>query len=227
MLRLYYNAIFLAMVTFAVGAWGDLVGIRQRSSLLSVQRFMLLRLTKDYRTTSTVALQVVSGTLPLDLEVVKRRAFYLYKKQGLRNILGLDLRTCCKAVALRLILQEVQARWEQRWLTSTQALITRVLPLCHYLTQCLTGHGDFRAKLHALGLGDSPLCRCGRLDTVQHAILDCHYFMDLRMDLQRAAHLAGHRRPPDLHLLVSEDVYPHLASFATDMLIRKKSPDWG
>lgn len=34
-------------------------------------------------------------------------------------------------------------------------------------------------------------------------------------------------RQPELKLLVSEDIYPHLATFAKDMLIHKKSAEWG
>lgn len=93
-LSTYYDSIFLPTITFAAGSWGDQVGVRQRHSSLTIQRFMLLRITKAYRTTSTEALQVVAGIMPLDLEIVKIRATFLYKKKGIRDVVGLDLRTC-------------------------------------------------------------------------------------------------------------------------------------
>lgn len=79
MLHLYYCSIFLPTLTYAVGAWSDLVGVRQKNSLFSIQRFMLIRLTKAYRTTSTEALQISASILPLDFELVKRRAIYIRK----------------------------------------------------------------------------------------------------------------------------------------------------
>lgn len=82
MLRLYYDSIFLPMITFAVGAWGDLVGVRQKDSLLTTQRFMLIRVTKVYRTTSTEALQVTAGILPLDLESSRDEPFSFIRRMA-------------------------------------------------------------------------------------------------------------------------------------------------
>ena len=67
-LRLYYKSIFLAMATYAAGAWGDKVDSHGVRSLNSAQRQVLLRVTKAYRTTSTVGLQVLAGVRALDID---------------------------------------------------------------------------------------------------------------------------------------------------------------
>lgn len=42
----------------------------------------------------------------------------------------------------------------------------------HYLSQMLTGHGDFYGKLHSFKLVPSSNCRCGNgSETVQHVLL--------------------------------------------------------
>ncbi|KAL6253909.1 hypothetical protein P5V15_015734 [Pogonomyrmex californicus] len=46
-------------------------------------------------------------------------------------------------------------------------LAMRSLEANHYITQALTGHGNFRARLNALGLASDDACPCGSPDTVQ------------------------------------------------------------
>ncbi|GBN38150.1 Putative protein in type-1 retrotransposable element R1DM [Araneus ventricosus] len=51
------------------GAWGNRLALKKlRDLLCSIQRRPLLKLTQAYRTTSTEALQVLAGVLPLDLK---------------------------------------------------------------------------------------------------------------------------------------------------------------
>lgn len=124
-MRHYYGSIFVPTIAYAVGAWGDRVGCRTERQILSIQRFMLLRTNKAYRTVSTEALQVIAGLLPLDLELRQRQRIYLLKKRGRRVFEHLDLRQCpSRAAAIRLIKQDSLAHWEQRWANSTMARIT-------------------------------------------------------------------------------------------------------
>lgn len=63
----YYTVIFAAIVNYAAGAWADLIQARHVRSLFSLQRSILIRMTKAYSTASTEALQVIACTLPMDL----------------------------------------------------------------------------------------------------------------------------------------------------------------
>ncbi|GBN07191.1 Retrovirus-related Pol polyprotein from type-1 retrotransposable element R1 [Araneus ventricosus] len=67
-LRVYRGALE-PFILYGYGAWGHRLGLQRiRSSLNSIQRKPLLRLTRAYRTVSTVALQVLAGVLPMDLK---------------------------------------------------------------------------------------------------------------------------------------------------------------
>lgn len=69
-LRRIYKAVFLPRFTYAAEIWAKGVLTAKAIILLgSKQRRALLSLTEAYRTTSTDALQVVAGQLPLNLEI--------------------------------------------------------------------------------------------------------------------------------------------------------------
>lgn len=238
MLKLYYHTIFIPIIAYAVGAWGDRINLRCARQLLSIQRFMLLRLTKAYCTISTDALQVIACIPPLDLELQQLWRIALYNRRGVRAFDGLELPPAIsKAAAIRRIKQNTIDLWEKRWATSVHAQVTHTyFPTVatrlemhwirpnHALTQCLSGHGNFQANLWNRGLTDSPLCRCGDRDTVQHAVLQCHHLDDLRMELQRAAAQDGLRWPLTLSELISQPLYDHFVTFAKEMTDRRSTP---
>lgn len=240
MLKLYYQSIFIPTIAYAVGAWGDRIGSRCSRQILSIQRFMLLRITKAYRTVSTDALQVIAGIPPLDLVLQQLWRIAQYSRRGVRTFQDLDLPPqLTKAAAIRRIKQDTLVQWERRWANSAHADITHTyfptvtsrlaatwLRPHHALTQCLSGHGNFQAKLHSRGLTDSPLCRCGEQDTAPHAILQCHHLDDIRLDLQRAAALHNIDWPPALSVLVSRPLYDTFSIFTTEMELRRRTvPD--
>lgn len=148
---------------------------------------MLLRMTKAYSTTSTEALQVVSGVLPLDLQLALRRREYLYRRQGFRRFGHIDLTDARTPEDASKRLRKASLRlWEERWQLSEQAPVTHdFLPSIvartrmqwlhpsHTNIQFLTGHGQFQHKLWTLGLSPTPLCDCEEIDTPAHMIFDC------------------------------------------------------
>jgi len=73
-----YKAVFLPKITYAASIWQKALELKCLINKLgSIQRQALIAITSAYKTTSTAALQVISGQLPLDLEVrrfVLRRA---------------------------------------------------------------------------------------------------------------------------------------------------------
>ncbi|XP_023240777.1 uncharacterized protein LOC111639211 [Centruroides sculpturatus] len=79
-LKLVYTGAVLPMVTYGAAAWGHTVQhVHIQRKLLSIQRKVLLRITRAYRTTSNDALHVLAGVLPLDLAVQQRKDFYFLK----------------------------------------------------------------------------------------------------------------------------------------------------
>lgn len=69
------------MLVYGVGAWWRQAGERLRTQVLSAQRPALLAITKCYRTTATTAIQVLAGTLLLDLQLDYEYARYKLRKR--------------------------------------------------------------------------------------------------------------------------------------------------
>lgn len=47
------------------------------------------------------------------------------------------------------------------------------LEIDHFITQFISGHGDFNEKLNSFKLKDSLLCQCGESESVQHILFAC------------------------------------------------------
>ena len=67
-LKLLYKRGLERIATYACGSWWTDSAV-MRDQLNSAQRLALVAITRCFRTTSTVALQVLAGCLPLDLQV--------------------------------------------------------------------------------------------------------------------------------------------------------------
>lgn len=118
-------------------------------------------LTSAYRITSTDALQVLAGVLPLELELklmaIKEDSKLLPENARLGTI----------NEAYERMVDEWQARWSSsdkgRWtylcFPDVRESLNCPLAMGHKVAQFLTGHGNFGAKLAYFGKQPSPLCR--------------------------------------------------------------------
>lgn len=173
---LLYNAVFLGIITYAAPIWGHRARlVMNKRKLVSAQRAALLLVTGCSRTTSNAALPVIAGVLPIVCQIELLRETYLRKRNPGAHP--------SKAEIKARIIDE----WQQEWESSETGDTTRMFwpdvkvrlqqkyirsgPL---VCQVLSGHGEFREKLHKLTLSDSPLCRdCGAIDTPVHAMFQC------------------------------------------------------
>lgn len=84
--------------------------------------------------------------------------------------------------------------WQTRWNLSTKGRHTfNILPsirqrmqldhlqIDHFMSQLLTGHGDFAAKLHSFNLTPHSFCECGHQETVEHVLTSCNNYTEARM----------------------------------------------
>jgi len=192
-----YKAVFLPRITYAAEIW--LKGLELKKSIIKlerIQREALKSVTSAYNTTSTAALQVIAGLMPLDLEIKKHCA-----KIDMRND--------------RITPDEYDGRigelldiWQDRWNPTqgnpntgdwTRKLLPNIkarygLPMSmnHYLSQMLTGHGDFYGKLRSFKLVPSSNCRCGNgSETAQHVLLACPRTTAQRAELRRVVEEEG------------------------------------
>jgi hypothetical protein len=165
-----------SILLFGAEIWNDTVKIEKYKKLLGkAQRKLLVRICSAYRTTSTSALQVISGTIPIHLLAQERGRIYV--RGGIRKEVKDEerLRT----------LEDWQREWEENVTVAqwTKHLIpdVRTWYNCkhrlsnYYLSQILGGHGCFRTYLKRIGKIDDENCLyCGNIaDTVPHTVFGC------------------------------------------------------
>ncbi|VVC36609.1 Hypothetical protein CINCED_3A021797 [Cinara cedri] len=222
-----YKAVFLPRITYASEVWASGVLTAKAVKLLgSKQRRALLSLTGAYRTTSTDALQVVAGQLPLDLEI---RWSVVRKKRKVGLVSEEE-----KVDQWSRILEIWQTRWDTsekgRW---THSMIPKVkrrlevpLEVDHCVTQFLTGNGDFNAKLNSFALRGSGACRCGtENETVDHVLFRCPELTLVRDQLIRDIG-GGVARPCSTEVFLNtRSNYRALCRFAKSAIEAKQLAD--
>jgi hypothetical protein len=220
-----YKGMYLAIVTYAAGAWGDRLSARDRKKLLSKQRTVGLGMIKGYRTLSGVAVIIIGGLIPLDLEIDSRRVSKMVQIHWECSWEG----TSYSVVGLKGALQRgVVEVWQKRWETSTlgpwttewwddvrERLEASWIQPAYYVTQFLGGHEDFNAKLQEFRSIRSRKCRCGvARETVEHVLIDCG-----KWDREREASKVSR---DGMRALVSKQGFRHLQDFAEAVLGRKE-----
>ena len=170
---LLYKVLVVPLLVYGCEMWCSRLRMRERDILRSAQRLSLIYVSRAYRTAGYAALTAVTGLPPIDMVASMRRAAFLAKSQEDGP---------SKKVLLERLITEWQAWWDgcergrhtYQLLPSIPIRLGIKISLDHYVTQVLTGHGDFNFRLHSLGCVPSPLCRfCGQSDTVQHTVLAC------------------------------------------------------
>lgn len=194
-----YRGVFLPKVSNGIRLWVHAIKSNTVISKLgTLQRRALLGITRAYRTTSTATLQVLAGVLPLDLELC-----WLAVKVEVKL-----LPNNRRAATMKNAYESLVDSWQTRWVESTKVRGTfecfpdirkRLrLPIVinHELSQFLTGHGNFNAKITELGLEQSPLSACcNGPKTVGHVTFDCLFHEPHRQYLELAVNRAGYLWP--------------------------------
>lgn len=90
----------------------------------------------------------------------------------------------------------------------------------YYVTQFLSGHGDFKHKLQFFGLKSSGFCECGELETVEHVLFVCELWENLRNRVECVLRENGMEM--NKLALVSEIGFESFAQFAREVLEEKE-----
>lgn len=201
--RVIYKAVFVPRLSYAVSIWEKaLLTGKAVKRLGSKQRRALLSVTGAYKTTSTDALQVAAGCLPLDLEL---------RLQSVKEKVRLGKEQFDKIQEEH---EEVLQIWQDRWTNSNKGrwtyewfpdVKTRYwtdIELDHFSTQFITGHGDFNEKLHGFKLKESPACSCGELETARHVLFHCPRTEEHRERLKETVTRDGTPWTEDVKLFV-------------------------
>lgn len=184
-LRILYQAIFVAIVTYAAGCWWRRATTYMvRSALLRTQRQALILLTKAYRSVSSAALPVLAGVFPADLEVTRA---------GRIDDIRFSGRDCPGTVRSK-ITEELVAEWQRRWEGEEKGReLYRFFPDVgarlrfawvapdYQCSQILSGHGCFKRRLCDMKLCQDSLCYCGEEDEcLDHVLWRCPLYDEIR-----------------------------------------------
>jgi len=224
--RTIYRGVFLPRVTYAAEIWATGTKlIKSQKKLLSAQRAPLLAMTVHI-TPSTNCLPVVAGTMPLDLEVRSQAL----KKNWIRQEITHEEND----IKQNYIFDEWQTRydtlpkgnWTKKMIPSVRQRFSLPMKLDHFTTQFLTGHGDFRVKLHSFNLVTDPICECDRKpETVNHVLRFCPRTKSVRIRLKRALRDEGVTWPPaDGAFLKSKTmIYYHIITLSSFIAVLRTS----
>lgn len=218
MISMIYRGVFVPKVTYAAAGWSDLCTKRDIRVLRAAQRKALISVTNAYRTASFESLCVVAGATPVDILLKKYATRYHARKERVASIGNVEIPAGTeRKVALRKIQDEATNMWQTEWNSSNKGRTTfaffddvwhriaaRTFFTDHWVTQVLTGHGNFRLRLASFGLVDGGSCTCGdREDTVQHFLLECLHFEAQRVVLRDMVPVGEWRWPEVARFFVS------------------------
>lgn len=141
-----------------------------------VQRLGALRVACAYRTVSKEAILVIAGATPISLLATERQRIYERKKE------------VPSQEAIDEAKQRTREDWTERWRNTGKAGWTRRLitdlagwvdrkhgEVNYYITQFLSGHGNFQSYLHKMRKVRSPECvLCpSEKDDAHHTFFHC------------------------------------------------------
>lgn len=184
--------------------------------LESVQREAAIRVCKGYSTISADAALVLAGMVPINIKANARQSKY--------------------RTGVRMTEDDIYKQWQRRWETCgkgswTRELIPRIRvwtgrkhgELGYYLTQIMTGHGNFGFYLKLMNKVKNSKCQiCNVCDTVVHTLFECEGGKSEREDLFRKM---GHTTKENLvpSMLLSPRNWKSVESYIDSVMKAKKS----
>lgn len=189
-----------------------------------VQRVGALRIACAYRTVSKEAILVIAGVTPISLLAQERQRIHQHRKE------------IPKEEAARQAKQRTREKWSERWRSTKNATWTRRLikdlsawvdrkhgEINYYVTQLLSGHGNFQHYLHKMGKVESPKCALcdSEKDDVQHTFFHCEEWKEARKMLEEEV---GQFSPENIVelMLQSEENWTRIARYAETILRQKR-----
>ena len=179
------SALLHSVMGYAAGVWAHRArDVKTKILLRRTQRKVLLRFAGAFGTTSTMALLVVLGFWPIDLQIRLRGALYWLKNSKfnkIEEIIGFDARN--KREMKDALIREWQEEWdtieEGRRTHEIFPNIRKILRLTHLqpgpgLVHFLTGHGPYGVYLKRIKSRNNDNCdMCKVIDTPEHALFEC------------------------------------------------------
>lgn len=206
-INIMYSAVVLPMTNYGSGIWFDAVQkthvIRH---LLATQRLLLLIMTRACKTTATVAMQVIAGTIPLDLSIiqhalinrVKRNITTIWKTYEYyeREILEQNLEDKRITEETKKIEEVIYKEWQNRWDLETKGRNTyqyiKDVKFAknsdwfrpgRYLVYMITGYGPINSSLYkrrSINFNKCQICQMDAEETTEHMLYKCPEYQQYR-----------------------------------------------
>lgn len=210
----------ISIITYGCQIWQNILKYKCYENLLeNINRQAALRITAAYRTAPTTAILVISKIAPIKLLVQERREVYQngnsYRKEARK---------------------QRNTQWQLEWENyqgHTKTFIRNAEQWCqttwsntdHFLTQFMTGHGDFGEYLHRIGKRENPYCNYCELPTVEtalHTLLECPRWASLR---QKTVKTCGNLNENNISklLLTSREHLAEIKSLSASILKEKRA----
>ncbi|KAI5747359.1 hypothetical protein M8J77_013857 [Diaphorina citri] len=196
---------------------------KYRAMYEKVQRKMMLRIARAYRTTSTVALQVISDSPPIELLVEERCKKHLIgrtetgEQQRLRE-------EVLEAWQIRWEQERGKGDWTRRLIKDVRTWSTRKHgEVNHWLTQMLSGHGIFQQYKYRFKLCSSSQCfYCDGTDDVEHTFFICNRWDRQRLELNGKLNTTVNVENLVEIMLVNPASWGYVDKFVTSILKQKQ-----
>lgn len=196
-----------------------------KNILEKAQRRGLIRVASSYKTVSAEALQVITGTPPIDLLAKERRLVYETGQGQEQQV---------KKAVREQIIKEWQTRWDNlshkaQW---TKKLIPRIDPWinCKHrttdfrVTQFFTGHGSFRVFTYKIKKTPTDKCAyCGEEDTVEQTIYKCPRWRTVRNEYKISTELDAINTVPQM--MSSHEKFKEIRKLINDIMTIKEKEE--
>lgn len=176
--RKLLNYVVESTILYAAPVWKHTVDVKTHMNKLEkIQRRMTLGITRAYRTTSTPALQVLAGVIPINLMILERANTFGLDDEEKQRQRDETLRVWNECWA-----RETRGAWTRRLMPDIRQWVTRQHgDITYYIAQVFSNHGCFFSYLHRFKRADSPSCRyCHQEDTAEHTLFECSQWTQQR-----------------------------------------------
>lgn len=185
-------SVAFAQMLYCAPVFGDTVcnSTTLLKKVNKVQRMSTLRIISAYRTVSTAAASVLSGIPPMYLKLREIKEIYDEKKLLNTSNIHLETNRIKRQARTRLYHRwqhiwdnEDKGRWTHKLIPNIEKWLERKFgEVNYYLTQALSGHGNFAAYLYKFKIRESPMCdMCGNMeDTAEHTVFECNFWSERR-----------------------------------------------
>jgi len=237
---LLYKCLYLPIIVYGAEVWYERVSHSHAKRILnSIQRKLLIVMTKACRTASTAALQVIAGCMPLELEVIQkalttriRKRKYTTWNTYLFNPDDEQPEENLKEEKDRLK-EELINQWQRSWNDNMHGRTTyKFIPNVRFYlnnkwfqpnkscVDMITGYGSINKTLFERNCIQSPLCPdCTEVEEdVEHLLFHCPLYNDIRIQS-----LASQEAQTNWsNLINSEDKFRIFYDYVTRLFKKRK-----